>query len=76
METFKLSLETRKKPRLKPDESYGFTDIEGAMRITGLSASAIYKLTARVELPFYKPAGKLLFKISELVDWIELSKIS
>lgn len=66
----------KSRPRLKPDESYGFTDIEGAMRITGLSASAIYKLTARLELPFYKPAGKLLFKISELVNWIEISKIS
>lgn len=76
MELQKLTQEAKRKPRLKPDESYGFTDIEGAMRITGLSASAIYKMTARLELPFYKPAGKLLFKISELVNWIELSKVS
>lgn len=75
MNTKKTTIE-KIRPRLKPDESYGFTDIEGAMRITGLSASAIYKMTARLELPFYKPAGKLLFKISELVNWIELSKVS
>ncbi len=64
----------QKRASAVPDEIFGFTDINGAKRITGLSISAIYKMTARNELPFYKPSGKLLFKISELIEWIERSR--
>ena len=48
-----------------------FTNIEGASKITGLSKSKIYKLTAKRELPHYKPCGKLIFKIPDLIAWIE-----
>jgi hypothetical protein len=55
------------------DESFGFTSLIGAQRITGLSKSALYKLTALGKIPVYKPSGKLIFKISELINWIEQS---
>ena len=62
------------KNKVKIDPKYGFTDIEGASAILGLSKSKVYKACAQFELPFYKPAGRLIFKISELLAWIEAGK--
>ena len=57
------------------DENFGFTDLSGAARITGLSKSALYKLTATQCIRCYKPSGKLIFKICELISWIENAAI-
>lgn len=56
------------------DESYGYTDIDGASKILGLSKSKIYKACATLLIPHYKPFGKLMFKISELILQIEAGK--
>lgn len=56
------------------DTSFGYVDITGAQKILGLSASKIYKSCSNLEIPHYKPAGKLLFKISELEEWIQSGK--
>lgn len=61
---------------VKIDPSYGFTDIEGATKILGLSKSKIYKACSELSLSHYKPGGRLLFKISELLAWIESGKQS
>lgn len=59
------------------DEKFGYTDLNGAVRITGLSKSKLYKLSANLEIPHYKPTGgKLIFKIQELLDFIEAGKQS
>jgi excisionase family DNA binding protein len=58
-----------------PDPSFGFLDINGAMRLLGISKSKIYKMTADGKLPCYKPAGKIYFKVSELQEWIETKPI-
>jgi|GEM_PF-6973597 len=60
-----------KNPKIDPQ--YGFTDIEGASSILGLSKSKIYKACSQLTLPHYK-RGKLYFKVSELLAWIESGK--
>lgn len=57
--------------KYEPDQKYGFTSIDGASSITGLSKSALYKAIAKKAIKYYKPAGKILFKVSELKEWIE-----
>lgn len=42
----------------------------------GISKSAVHKLTAKRELSFYKPGGKIiLIKKSDLDLWIEKGKV-
>ena len=49
------------------DEAADFLSVE---------KSYLYKLTSRNAIPFYKPtAGKLYFKRSELIAWIEASRV-
>jgi predicted DNA-binding transcriptional regulator AlpA len=47
--------------------------IELAMRMTGLSRSAIYAHTCKGTIPFHKPPGskKLIFYSLQLKNWIE-----
>lgn len=41
-----------------------------------LSKSAIYKLTFNRVIPFYKPAGKMMyFKHSEIMAWINKGRV-
>jgi len=62
------------KSKWLPDERFGYTDISGAARVTGLSISTLYKLVSLRKIPHYKPTGRLLFKIEELKIWIEQGK--
>lgn len=36
----------------------------------GLSKSALYKMTSRKEIPYYKPCKYLYFKREELEKWV------
>ena len=46
------------------------------MKYTGMSYSALTKLTSTGEIPYYKPTnGKLFFLKSEILDWIKNSRI-
>lgn len=51
-----------------------YIGIKDVSRITGLSKSKLYKLTALGLIPHYKPTGKLLFKQQEVIEWVEKSK--
>lgn len=43
----------------------------------GLTVSTLYKLTSKKVISFYKPGGKvILFKKTDLDEWIEKSRIS
>ena len=45
--------------------------IDDAAEYTGLSRSYLYKLTAKGEIPFSKPRGKLLYFSKEKLDeWL------
>ena len=52
----------------KPAEEW--LDIDGACDLLKLSKSSIYKRTMDQSIPFYKTGKKLLFKRSELEEYI------
>lgn len=46
-------------------------NIDDVCILSGLSKSRIYHLTAKREIPFYKPKGRgIYFKKSEIEDWL------
>lgn len=50
--------------------------LDDAAFILGFSKSYLYKLTSNRKIPHYKPIGKsIFFKRSELMIWIESSKV-
>ena len=49
----------------------GFLDAKGAAAYLGSSRKAIYALVERRKLPYYRPAGRLLFDRAELRTWVE-----
>jgi excisionase family DNA binding protein len=52
-----------------------FLNIREVAEITGLSVSSLYKLTAQGKIPHYKPSGRLLFKSSEILQWVERGRV-
>ena len=52
-----------------------FISIKTVSQITGISKSTLYKMCAACQFPHYKPRGKLLFKHTEILDWIERGKV-
>ena len=45
--------------------------IEDAAALLGLSKSYIYKMTAKGNIPFYRPLGKVMyFERTVLLDWV------
>jgi excisionase family DNA binding protein len=59
-----------------PDEKSGFTGIDGASSILGISKSTLYKLTSNCKVPHFKVGAKLIFKISDLIQLIEQSRVN
>ena len=59
-----------------PHEKFGLVDINGVSGMLGISKSSLYKMTMRNELPFYKVGGKLLFKVEQIMAWLEEKKVS
>lgn len=47
-----------------------YVGIEEACRITSLTKSGIYQKTHRKEIPFFKNGKKLMFKRSDLINFI------
>lgn len=53
-----------------------FLSSSEAARYLGVTISYLYKMTSKKMIPYYNPGGKkLLFKPSELDDWIEKSRV-
>ena len=50
------------------------TSVEAAEYL-GYKISSIYSLVQERRIPHYKPGGRLLFKRSELKNWVELSRV-
>lgn len=47
-----------------------------AARFLGISKSYLYKLTMKMEIPFYKPTGKVCyFNRSELETWMQNNRV-
>ncbi|MBZ0205922.1 MAG: helix-turn-helix domain-containing protein [Flavobacteriales bacterium] len=53
----------------KPAEEIGGLDM--AMKITGLARRTLYKRTMNRSIPHRRVGGRLYFKRSELLEWIE-----
>ena len=51
-------------------------DLSDAKKITGLSESKLYKLTATNEIPVKRYGKKLIFSRKELIQWVESKTIS
>lgn len=56
----------------KPADEVG--GLELAVKITGLARRTIYKRTHRREIPHRRVGGRLYFRRSELLAWIEAGK--
>lgn len=49
--------------------------ISEASEYLSISASAIYKMTSKLTIPFYKVGKKVYFKRTELLEWIEKHRV-
>ena len=64
-----------KNEKMKKNEITYLT-VSEASKYLSLSESSIYKMTSNRKIPFYKPSGrKILFNKSDLIVWIEKSKV-
>ena len=52
-----------------------YLDINEASQFLKLKKSSIYQMVFKRQIPFYKNTRKLLFKKSELIEWIEKDRI-
>ena len=51
-------------------------NLEEAASFLGIAKSTLYKMTHENRIPFYKPAGKLIyFEKSILLEWIRSNRI-
>jgi excisionase family DNA binding protein len=48
-----------------------YLNLPEACELLRCSESKVYKMTMKKTIPFYKVGGKLYFKESELIDFIE-----
>ena len=76
----KKKSKTKKKREEKPRFSVTnneYLNVKEAACFVGLTLNYFYKLTAKHEVPYYLPTGrKMLFKRSELQEWIERSRVA
>ena len=52
-----------------------FLDITEASGFLKLKKSTLYQLVFKREIPFYKNTKKLLFKKSDLVNWVDKHRV-
>ncbi|MBS4035868.1 MAG: helix-turn-helix domain-containing protein [Ignavibacterium sp.] len=52
-----------------------FMDINEASSFLKLKKTTIYQMVFKREIPFYKSTKKLLFKKSDLIEWVEKDRI-
>lgn len=65
------SLKGRTKETAPADEIGG---LELAVAVTGLARRTLYKKTMRREIPHSRKGGRLYFKRSELLAWLETGR--
>jgi len=66
-----MQFKSKKRRLYQPDPSSGYTDVRGAAKFLGFSVSTLYKLTAEDKIPCYRPSRRVIFKISDLKQWVE-----
>lgn len=58
------------------EERFGFVSLNRACQILGMSKSWIYKATSNCILPHYKIGNRLIFKIDDLINFLEGTRIN
>lgn len=54
-----------------------FMNAKETAKYLGVALSTLYKWTSKHSIPYYSPMGKkLLFKKSELDEWIEKTRVT
>lgn len=54
-----------------------FINTAEAAKLLGISKSTLYKMTCKNKIPFYRPAGKLVyFKLEEIQEWMENARVA
>jgi len=56
---------------IEADPQKDILTISDAAEYLNLSKSALYKMTSKLAIPFYKVGKKIYFKHTELLEWIE-----
>lgn len=59
----------------KPNREFGLLDVEDAAEVLGKSISWLYKATSRCNIPHFRVGGKLIFKIDELLKYVQDNRI-
>lgn len=60
----------------KHDQGFDLLTLQEASVYLKVSKSYLYKLTSSKKIPFYKPAGKLIYFIkSEIDEWLFEGKV-
>lgn len=59
---------------IKNDED-DLIDVEAAAKLLNLANATIYEKTSKRILPHYKKGKKIVFKVSELREWLESGKV-
>jgi len=59
---------------VKNDED-SLIDVEAASKLLNLASATIYEKTSKRILPHYKKGKKIVFKVSELRQWLESGKV-
>jgi excisionase family DNA binding protein len=54
-------------PRKKPE----LLDVREIAEMLRLKPRTIYEMVGRKRIPFYKPAGTLLFDLEEILHWMK-----
>ena len=52
-----------------------YMDIDEASNFLKLKKATLYQMVFKREIPFYKSTKKLLFKKSDLIDWVDKDRI-
>ena len=61
----------------KANAGYEYINAGELSEMLGESVKTIYQRVHKKQLPYYKPGGKLLlFKINEVIEWIENGRYS
>lgn len=62
-----------KTDKVPKEESEAFIGIDEACALLHLAKPTVYKLAQKGLIPHYKPSKELLFRKSELIEWVENS---
>ena len=66
--------QTKSKIIVKDDNEEEYLNVQDVSKLTNYAVATIYDLRHKRKIPFYKNSGKLQFKKSEILDWLEKGK--